>query len=69
MDETYDGYDAETLVSQLAGVQSTGAVNMHSIRGVQDVARQCEFDELAEYLNQPRPSGYIELLEEMGSRI
>lgn len=42
------------IFDQLEAVRRTGHVNMMNALGVQDVAEQCGFDELAEWLDDKR---------------
>lgn len=44
----------EEIYPQLEAVRRTGAVNMLNVEGVRDVAEQCGFEELAEWLSDRR---------------
>jgi hypothetical protein len=44
----------DEIYSQLEAVRRLGAVNMANAVGVQDVAEQCGFEELAEWLDDRR---------------
>lgn len=66
--ETYEF--SRTLLSQLSAVRDSGAVNMMSASGVQNVAEQLGFAELAEYLSSDRsyyraPASYPSALDAM----
>ena len=58
----------DEVISQLAAVRETGATNMLDKRGVKDVADQCDFIELCDFIDDASSSQYMEALEEMGSR-
>ena len=66
VDDTYYGYDTDTLISQFAGVRSTGATNMVDKWGVKDAAEQIGFEELVDFISQADNSEYMAVLEEMG---
>lgn len=68
VDETYYGLETDELVSQFAGVRSTGATNMANKRGVREVAEECGFEELVEFCQKADGSEYMAVLEEMGDR-
>lgn len=63
-DEHY-GHDTDELVRQFAVVRDTGATNVVSRAGVQDVARQLGHDELVDFINRASAAEYVELLERM----
>ena len=58
----------DEVISQLAAVRETGATNMLDKRGVKDVADQCDFIELCDFIDDASSSQYMEALQEMGSR-
>lgn len=68
VDETYHGYDTDTLVEQFAEVRRTGATNMIVKPHVRGVAKELGFDELPEFIGEATNEEYMEVLEEMGER-
>jgi len=68
VDESYYGHSTDELVSQFAGVRSTGATNMVAKRGVREVAEECGFTELVDFCEQATGEEYMAVLEEMGER-
>jgi len=68
------GFEVEVL-RQLNVVRETGAVNMHNAGGVHEVARECGFEALDEFLDRIskpggryHPDAYMKYLREMGDR-
>lgn len=61
----------EEIFSQLEAVRLSGHVNMLNAAGVQDVAEQCGFEELANWLSdrRNRMHEYPKLLEDGAKRI
>jgi len=68
VEDSYHGHDTDELVSQFAGVRSTGATNMLAKRGVREVAEECEFEELVDFVDSATNEEYMAVLEEMGDR-
>ncbi len=58
----------DEIITQLAAVRETGATNMMNKRGVKDVADQCDFIELCDFIDEASADEYMEALQEMGSR-
>lgn len=58
--------DREEVLDQLAAVRETGHCNMLDVNCVFDVADQCDFIELCDFIDQESRGDYMEALEEMG---